>query len=100
MLKHMEKLAELKHAKLLALSLLLIAAGPITAVPLILFVYGARLLRYSTIGLMQYLAPSMIFITAIFVFHEPFSAGKLVAFMFIWAALVVYTATVFSGRKA
>jgi chloramphenicol-sensitive protein RarD len=80
-------------------TLLLIAAGPITAVPLILFVYGARLLRYSTIGLMQYLAPSMIFITAIFVFHEPFSAGKLVAFMFIWAALVVYTATVLPGRR-
>ena len=58
------------------------------------------LLRYSTIGLMQYIAPSMIFLTAVFVFHEPFSAGKLVAFMFIWAALVVYTATMFSGRKA
>ena len=81
-------------------TLLLAASGLVTAVPLILFVYGARLLRYSTIGLMQYIAPSMIFITAVFVFHEPFSAGKLVAFMFIWAALVVYTATMFSGRKA
>lgn len=80
-------------------TLLLAASGLITAVPLILFVYGARLLRYSTIGLMQYIAPSMIFVTAVFVFHEPFSAGKLVAFMFIWAALVVYTATMFSGRK-
>lgn len=81
-------------------TLLLAASGLVTAVPLILFVYGARLLRYSTIGLMQYIAPSMIFLTAVFVFHEPFSLGKLVAFMFIWAALVVYTATMFSGRKA
>ncbi|MCM5552544.1 EamA family transporter RarD [Pleomorphomonas sp. NRK KF1] len=81
-------------------TLLLAASGLVTAVPLILFVYGARLLRYSTIGLMQYIAPSMIFLTAVFVFHEPFSVGKLVAFMFIWAALVVYTATMFSGRKA
>ncbi|PIP00930.1 protein RarD [Pleomorphomonas carboxyditropha] len=81
-------------------TLLLAAAGLVTAVPLILFVFGARLLRYSTIGLMQYIAPTMIFLTAVFVFHEPFSAGKLVAFLFIWAALVVYTATMFSGRKA
>ncbi|WP_370673622.1 EamA family transporter RarD [Pleomorphomonas sp. PLEO] len=80
-------------------TLLLAASGLVTAVPLILFVFGARLLRYSTIGLMQYIAPSMIFLTAVFVFHEPFSTGKLVAFMFIWAALVVYTATMFSGRK-
>ncbi|MCM5559940.1 EamA family transporter RarD [Pleomorphomonas sp. JP5] len=81
-------------------TLLLAVSGLVTAVPLILFVYGARLLRYSTIGLMQYIAPSMIFLTAVFVFHEPFSVGKLIAFMFIWAALVVYTATIFSGRKA
>lgn len=81
-------------------TVLLAASGLVTAVPLILFVYGARLLRYSTIGLMQYIAPSMIFLTAVFIFHEPFSVGKLIAFMFIWAALVVYTATMFSGRKA
>lgn len=81
-------------------TLLLAASGLVTAVPLILFVYGARLLRYSTIGLMQYMAPSMIFLTAVFVFHEPFSVGKLIAFMFIWAALIVYTATMFTGRKA
>ncbi len=81
-------------------TILLAASGLVTAVPLILFVFGARLLRYSTIGLMQYIAPSMIFITAVFVFHEPFSTGKLIAFMFIWAALVVYTATMFSGRKS
>jgi chloramphenicol-sensitive protein RarD len=81
-------------------TLLLAASGLVTAVPLILFVYGARLLRYSTIGLMQYIAPSMVFLIAVFIFHEPFSGGKLIAFMFIWAALVVYTATMFSGRKA
>lgn len=80
-------------------TIMLAASGLVTAVPLILFVFGARLLRYSTIGLMQYIAPSMIFLTAVFVFREPFSLGKLVAFMFIWAALVVYTATIFSGRK-
>jgi len=80
-------------------TLLLAASGLVTAVPLILFVFGARLLRYSTIGVMQYIAPTMIFLTAVFVFHEPFSLGKLVAFMFIWAALVVYTITAFSGRK-
>jgi chloramphenicol-sensitive protein RarD len=80
-------------------TLLLAASGLVTAVPLILFVFGARMLRYSTIGVMQYIAPTMIFLTAVFVFHEPFSFGRLVAFLFIWAALAVYTVTAFSGRK-
>ena len=72
-------------------SLLLAAAGLVTAIPLILYANGAKLLRLSTIGIMQYIAPSMIFITAVFVFHEPFSAAKAVAFPLIWSALVIYT---------
>ena len=55
------------------ISWLLAAAGVVTAVPLILYANGAKLLRLSTIGIMQYIAPTMIFITAIFIFKEPFS---------------------------
>lgn len=72
-------------------TLLLASAGLVTAIPLILYANGAKLLRLSTIGIMQYIAPSMIFITAVFVFHEPFSMAKAVAFPLIWAALVIYT---------
>ncbi|MFL0694359.1 MAG: EamA family transporter RarD [Agrobacterium tumefaciens] len=72
-------------------TVLLASAGLVTAVPLILYANGAKLLRLSTIGIMQYIAPSMIFITAVFVFNEPFSAAKAVAFPLIWSALVIYT---------
>ncbi len=69
----------------------LLACGLITAVPLILYANGAKLLRLSTIGIMQYIAPTMIFIIAVFVFKEPFGLSQLVAFAFIWAALLVFT---------
>lgn len=72
-------------------TVMLASAGLVTAIPLILYANGAKLLRLSTIGIMQYIAPSMIFITAVFVFHEPFSTAKAVAFPLIWAALVIYT---------
>lgn len=72
-------------------TILLASAGLVTAIPLILYANGAKLLRLSTIGIMQYIAPSMIFITAVFVFHEPFNMAKAVAFPLIWAALVIYT---------
>jgi chloramphenicol-sensitive protein RarD len=70
---------------------LLLFAGPATAVPLILYAFGAKLLRYTTIGLMQYIAPTIVFISAIFVFDEPFSGIEFTAFGLIWAALVIYT---------
>ena len=72
-------------------TILLASAGLVTAIPLILYANGAKLLRLSTIGIMQSIAPSMIFITAVFVFHEPFSMAKAIAFPLIWSALVIYT---------
>jgi chloramphenicol-sensitive protein RarD len=71
--------------------LLLAASGFVTAVPLILYANGAKLLRLSTISLMQYVAPTMIFLIAIFVFHEPLNTTRLAAFGLIWAALLVYS---------
>ncbi len=70
---------------------LLIASGVVTATPLILYGNGAKLLKLSTIGIMQYIAPSIIFIIAIFVFKEPFDTVRLIAFIMIWSALVIYT---------
>lgn len=70
---------------------LLAASGAITAAPLILFVAGARRIRLSTLGLLQYLVPTCHFALAVFVFDEPFTADRLVTFAFIWAALAVFT---------
>jgi chloramphenicol-sensitive protein RarD len=70
---------------------MLLSAGFVTALPLMIYANGAKLLRLSTIGIMQYIAPTMIFLTAVFVFGEPFGQGKMVAFAMIWVALVIYT---------
>lgn len=81
-------------------SWLLAFAGVATAVPLMIYANAAKLLRLSTIGIMQYIAPSFVFLIAVFVFREPFGTTKLVAFCFIWAALVVYSVSMFRGRRA
>lgn len=70
---------------------LLAAAGVVTAVPLILFAVGVRRLRLATIGLLQYLNPTMQFAMAVFVFGEPFSAWRGATFGCIWASLAIYT---------
>jgi chloramphenicol-sensitive protein RarD len=70
---------------------LLVGTSLFTAVPLILYAMGAKLLRLTTIAIMQYSAPTMIFLIAVFVFKEPFSLYKLSAFILIWIALAIYT---------
>jgi chloramphenicol-sensitive protein RarD len=80
-------------------TLLLVGCGPITAVPLLLFAFGARLLRFSTIGIMQYIAPTMVFLIAVFVFHEPFGTVQAIAFGLIWAALLIYTWSMFAASR-
>jgi chloramphenicol-sensitive protein RarD len=75
----------------LALDLLLVAAGAITAVPLLLFTHGARRLPLSTVGFLQYLAPSLQFLLAIAVYRERFTPTHLIAFLFIWTALAVFS---------
>jgi len=72
--------------------LLLMAAGPITSVPLILFALSARRLKFSTIGMMQYVGPTLQFLIAVLIFKEPFGWTHAAAFGFIWTALAVFTA--------
>ena len=73
----------------LATDLLLILAGPITAIPLLLFAAGARLVRLSTMGFLQYLAPSISLLIAVFLYHEPFTRAHAVTFALIWSALAL-----------
>lgn len=70
---------------------LLLVSGPITAVPLILFAIAAKRLRLSTIGMMQYLGPTLQFLISVLVFKEVFGLIHAVAFAFIWTALIVFT---------
>lgn len=79
---------------------LLLSCGLVTAVPLMIYANGAKLLRLSTIGIMQYIAPTMIFLTAVFVFDEPFGQARMIAFPMIWAALVIYTVSMVRQARA
>ncbi|MEM1237576.1 MAG: EamA family transporter RarD [Pseudomonadota bacterium] len=74
---------------------LLMGTGIATAVPLMLYVNGAKKLRLSTIGILQYIAPTMILIVAVFLFKEPFGQARAIAFPMIWAALLLYSVSLF-----
>lgn len=78
---------------------LLVGCGLVTAVPLILYVNGAKLLRLSTIGILQYIAPTLIFLVAVFLFNEPFGHARMIAFPMIWAALVLYSVALFRQSR-
>jgi len=73
------------------LNLLLILAGVVTTVPLLCFTAAAQRIRYSTLGFFQYIGPSLMFILAVAVYGEPLAADKLVTFVIIWAALLLYS---------
>jgi len=69
----------------------LVGLGPATTAPLLLFALAARKLSLTTLGLLQYLSPTIQFLLGIWLFHEPFSTARLIGFALIWAALVLYT---------
>ena len=81
-------------------TLLLMGCGLVTAVPLMIYANGAKLLKLSTIGIMQYIAPTMIFLTAVFLFGEPFGRAQMIAFPLIWLALIVYTTSLIRQARA
>jgi chloramphenicol-sensitive protein RarD len=72
--------------------LLLVAAGPITAIPLLLFAGGARKIPLSVLGLLQYLSPTLQFLLGVWLFHEAFTPDRLVGFVLIWLALALFAA--------
>jgi len=67
-------------------------SGPLTALPLLLFAAAARRLPLATVGLMQYLSPTLQFALGVWVFHEPMQPARLAGFVCIWAALALYSA--------
>ena len=71
---------------------LLIGSGVVTAVPLFLFAYGARALPYSTVGVLQYIAPSLQLVCGVVFFHESFGPAVAAGFALLWLALIIYAA--------
>ncbi|MGH1341870.1 MAG: EamA family transporter RarD [Nannocystales bacterium] len=76
---------------------LLICTGPVTAVPLLLFVHAAKRLPLTVVGFLQFLAPSLQFVIAVFVFHEPLQPLKLAAFGLVWLGLLLFCLAAYRG---
>ncbi|MCU6454289.1 EamA family transporter RarD [Sphingomonas sp. A2-49] len=72
------------------MDLLLILAGPVTAAPLLMFAAGARRLRYTTMGLLQFIAPTLQFLEAVLLYREPVRAAQLATFALIWVGCALY----------
>lgn len=79
--------------------LLLIGTGVVTATPLILFTTAAKHLKFTTIGILQYLSPTMHVIIAVYLYNEPFDQSRLFAFALIWLGLVIYSVDGYRGRR-
>ena len=75
----------------LRLTLWMIGAGIVTTLPLLWFAKAAKTLNLSTIGILQYLAPSIAFFLGVFIYNEPFTFNHMITFCFIWAGVVLYT---------
>jgi len=75
----------------MATDLLLILGGAVTAIPLLMFTAAARRLPYSTLGFLQYVAPSLQFLLAVLVFGEPLTTAHIICFAAIWTALVIFS---------
>ena len=74
-----------------SISLLLMAGGVITAVPLLLFATAARRMSYAALGFVQFLAPTLQFLLSLFVFHEPLKPAQLACFVLIWISIAVFS---------
>lgn len=72
-------------------TLLLFGAGALSGLPLLLFVTAARLIKLSLVGILQYIYPTLIFFIGVFVYNETLNEGKIIGFVFIWVALLVYS---------
>ena len=80
-------------------TLLLGLTGVVTSIPLLLFTYGARRIPYSTMGLLQYVAPTLQFLTGVLLFSEPFTQHQAIGFGVIWAALILFTVETYMHNK-
>jgi chloramphenicol-sensitive protein RarD len=87
----------LGHSPMLDVTLAM--AGLVTGIPLLLFATAARRMDYSTLGFVQFLAPTLVFLLGLFVFHEPLRPVQLASFVMIWAAIAVFCWDLLRSRK-
>jgi chloramphenicol-sensitive protein RarD len=80
--------------------LLLILGGPITMIPLALFIAGTRILPMTTVGILYYVTPSLQFLTGIILLGEAFNLNKLVGFIGIWIGLAIFTYSLLTNRES
>lgn len=81
------------------IDLLIAGAGVVTAIPLLLFAEAARRMNYSTLGFIQFLAPTIVFFLGLFVFHEPLKMVQLVCFLLIWSAAAIFVWDLWSRAR-
>lgn len=81
-------------------TLMLLGCGILTTGALVFFAESLKRIRYSTAGILQYISPSLVFLTAIFMFGEPMDRWKLLSFVFIWVALAIYSVSAFRSDSA
>lgn len=81
------------------LNLILIAAGIVTTAPLLCFTAAAKRLTLAALGFFQYIGPSIMFLLATFLYQEPLAPAKLATFVFIWTALIIFSADSYQARK-
>lgn len=77
----------------------MLSVGLITIIPLLLFAYGAKRIQLTTIGVFQFLAPSITFFLGVFVYDEPFPLSKMITFALIWISLILYMLHLFKNRR-
>jgi chloramphenicol-sensitive protein RarD len=82
------------------MSALIVFSGVVTAVPLLLFAIAARRMDYSTLGFLQYIAPTIVFFLGLFVFHQPLAPAKLASFVLIWVAVAISVWDLLAKRKS
>ena len=73
-----------------SMDMLLVAAGPVTAIPLLLFAAATRRIPLTLIGILQYIAPSLQFLLGVLVYREPFSTAQLIGYGIVWTALIIF----------
>ncbi|MDE2120170.1 MAG: EamA family transporter RarD [Betaproteobacteria bacterium] len=72
------------------LKLLLMASGPVTAIPLLMFAAGARRITFSLLGILQYLTPTLLLVLGLLLYREPFDAHKAIGFALVWCGIAVF----------
>jgi len=79
--------------------ILLTGAGLVTAIPLLLFAHGARRIQYSTVGFLQYIAPTGQLLVGVFLYKELFTCTHAISFGFVWVAIIIYSISSFISYK-